>query len=39
MAADPRVCLSDILDAIAGAREALGDADFADVPGLVLYRS
>jgi uncharacterized protein with HEPN domain len=29
MAADPRICLQDILDAIAGAREAIGDADFA----------
>jgi uncharacterized protein with HEPN domain len=29
MIADPRVCLHDILNAIAGAREAIGDADFA----------
>ena len=29
MAADPRVCLHDILNAIAGAREAIGAADFA----------
>lgn len=29
MAADPRVHLNDILHAIAGTREALGDADFA----------
>jgi len=29
MAADPRVRLHDILAAIAGAREAIGDADFA----------
>jgi len=28
MAADPRVCLHDILNAIAGAREAIGAADF-----------
>jgi uncharacterized protein with HEPN domain len=28
MAADPRVYLHDILEAIAGVREALGDADF-----------
>ena len=27
MAADPRVCLHDILNAIAGAREAIGAAD------------
>lgn len=29
MAADPRVWLHDILNAIAGAREAIADADFA----------
>jgi uncharacterized protein with HEPN domain len=29
MAADPRVCLHDILNAVAGVREAIGDADFA----------
>jgi uncharacterized protein with HEPN domain len=29
MAADPRVCLHDIPNAIAGVREAIGDADFA----------
>jgi uncharacterized protein with HEPN domain len=29
MAADPRVCLHDILNAIAGAREAIGAADFS----------
>jgi uncharacterized protein with HEPN domain len=28
MAADPRIYLHDILNAIAGAREAIGDADF-----------
>jgi uncharacterized protein with HEPN domain len=28
MGADPRICLHDILTAIAGAREAIGDADF-----------
>jgi len=32
MAADPRVCLHDILNAIAGAREAVGAADFPTYP-------